>query len=165
MPAPAQIQTDEDCTAIITRSFDAPRHLVWEAFTDGTLLAHWLLGPPGWVMEVCEINLTPDGGYRWRWRHQETGQEFGFKGTYLAVDPQESLVDRQIFDQGDLAQSSRALTHNTTQFEDEGRGCRVTTTVRYADNATRDSVVAQGLAEGMEASYHCLDQVLLRAAA
>lgn len=165
MPTPAQIKLDADRSVLIERGFDAPRHVIWQAFTDGAILSRWLLGPPGWEMEDCQITLQPGGGYRWRWRHAQTGQVFGFNGTYSVVETGARLIDKQTFDQGDHALASREITKNTVLFTDEGAGARVSTTVRYPDATTRDMVVAQGLCDGMEASYKRLDQMLLRAAA
>lgn len=149
----------------IARSFEAPRAVIWQAFTDPAVLAHWLLGPPGWVMQVCEVSLTVGGGYRWSWRHPKTGQEFGFKGTYSVVVPETKLVDAQTFDQGDHNLPAGKPTQNEVMFKDDGTGCHVSTTIRYPNAATRVMVMAQGIAEGMEASYGRLDRMLLKMAA
>lgn len=166
MPMPALLTKDTNRSVRIARLFDAPRHVIWQAFTDSTVLTHWLLGPPGWKMMLCEISLHAGGGYRWRWQNEATEQEFGFKGVYSVVEPGHRLIDKQMFDQGGHGLSATAATKNTVVFSDEGQqGCSVATTVRYPDAATRDAVVAQGLCEGMEASYQRLDRMLVRAAA
>lgn len=165
MPAIAQVTTDADRSVTITRTFDAPRATVWRAFTDGAILARWLPGPPGWTMDRCEISVTPGGGYLWRWRDDRTGQSFGFKGTYLVVEPGVRLVDVQTFDRGARDEPLSGLTKNKILFRDEGHGCRVISKTRYPDTATRDAVIAQGLEQGMEVSYRRLDHMLLREAA
>lgn len=172
MPPKVQMQLDADCAVCVARSFAAPREVVWRAFTDPIVLAQWMLGPPGWRLDTCEVSLTVGGGYLWRWRDPDTGQGFGFQGTYSVVDPCRTLVDTQIIDQSQGGHVM-APTQNTVVFEDLdegdsggfGQGCRVATTIRYADAATRDAIVAQGLGAGMEAAYHRLDPMLIRVAA
>lgn len=171
MLLPALLNKDADRSVGITRTFNAPRHVIWQAFTDTEVLAHWLLGPPGWTMMLCEISLKSGGGYRWRWRNAATGEEFGFRGVYSVVEPGQRLIDKQVFDQADHVLSATAPsapivpTKNTVIFRDDGAGCSVATTVRYPDAATRDAVVVQGLCNGMEVSYRRLDRMLMRAAA
>ena len=64
----ATFTTPSDREILITRVFDAPRRLVWEAWTNPKHVPHWLLGPPGWTMPVCEIDLRPGGtGYLGAW--------------------------------------------------------------------------------------------------
>ena len=80
---PAQVSFPSDRVVEVTRSFRAPRALVYEAYTTPELLKRWLLGPPGWTMPVCEMDVRAGGAYRWRWRSDEDGSEFGFHGTFL----------------------------------------------------------------------------------
>lgn len=147
------------------RVFDAPRDMVWQGFTDGAVLSQWLPGPPGWDMHVCKVSLMAGGGYVWRWRDAKTGAEFGFRGTYSVVEPGRRLIDKQMFDAGDHGLPLTEPIKNTMRFAHVGLSCRVTTTIRYPDAATRDKIVAGGLIEGVEASYQRLDRMLLRAAA
>src|SRR5262249_47509310 len=85
-----------------TRRFDAPRALLDEAYTNPALLPRWLLGPPGWTMPVCEMDVRVGGGYRWRWRSDEDGKEFGFHGEFLEVAPPARLVQIEFYDPGDV---------------------------------------------------------------
>jgi uncharacterized protein YndB with AHSA1/START domain len=71
----------------VVRDFNAPRALVYEACTKPELMQRWLLGYPGWAMPVCEMDVRPGGGFRWRWRSDADGSEFGFHGRFLEVDP------------------------------------------------------------------------------
>jgi uncharacterized protein YndB with AHSA1/START domain len=75
-----------------TRTFDAPAHLVWRAYTEPDLLKRWMLGPPGWSMPVCEVELQVGAGYRWRWRNVESGREFGFHGVFLRIEPDAEIM-------------------------------------------------------------------------
>ncbi|GAB5446461.1 SRPBCC domain-containing protein [Gymnodinialimonas sp.] len=164
MPDPSDVTLDGDCAVIVTRSFDAPRALVWRAFTEPAILQRWLLGPPGWEMHVCEVEVKVGGSYRWRWRNAELGQEFGFTGTYTAVEIGARLEDRQTFDQGTHGVAMGEPTTNIVVFEDvpdaSGPATRVVTRIEYPDAATRTMVMSQGMSDGMEMSYAGLDKVL-----
>src|SRR4030095_17033026 len=72
-----QVKANADREIVMTRLFDAPRSLVFDAFTKPELLKRWLLGPPGWSMPVCEIDLRVGGSYRYVWRRGPTRAETG----------------------------------------------------------------------------------------
>ena len=76
----------------ITRDFDAPRQLVFDAFTKPELVRRWLLGPPGWTMPICEIDLSVGGAYRYVWR-KEGVSDMGLGGVFQEiVSPERILV-------------------------------------------------------------------------
>ena len=79
--AEAQVSLPSDSEVKVTREFKARRELVYKAHTVPELVQRWLLGPPGWTMPVCEMDVRVGGKYRWRWRSVEDGKEFGFHGT------------------------------------------------------------------------------------
>src|SRR5512145_2413578 len=93
-----KLTTPTDCDIVVTRDFDAPRRLVWEAMTRPELVKRWLLGPPGWSMPVCEIDLRVGGKYRYVWRRDSDGKEMGMGGVYREIVPTERLVHTEIFD-------------------------------------------------------------------
>lgn len=172
MPAPTQVLppppmgfNNADRSVTLMRAFTAPRHVVWQGFTDPAVLAHWLPGPPGWALSHCKVSLVQGGGYLWRWQNPRTGEVFGFRGTYSVVEPEHRLIDKQVMDTGKDPMPRGEPIKNTALFEVEGQGCRVTTTIRYPDAATRDLVINGGLVGAMEAAYQRLDRMLLRAAA
>ena len=82
----------------MTRDFDAPRSLVFEAYTKPELLKRWLFGPDGWSFAVCEIDLKVGGKYRYVWRHED-GREMGMGGVYREIVPPERLVCTELFDE------------------------------------------------------------------
>jgi len=90
------IPTSREIT--MTRVFDAPRHLVFEALTKPELVKQWLLGPPGWTMPVCEIDLRVGGAYRYVWRKESVGKEMGLRGVFREIVPPERLVFTEVFD-------------------------------------------------------------------
>ena len=73
--------TPSDREIVMTRVFDAPRRLVFEAWTNPEHLPHWMLGPEGWTMPVCEIDLRPGGAWHFVWRRAD-GTEMGMRGVY-----------------------------------------------------------------------------------
>src|SRR5258705_10886957 len=85
-----QITTPSDREIVVTRVFDAPRRLVFEAWTNPKHVPRWLLGPDGWTMPVCEIDLRPGGSWHFVWR-KSNGTEMAMRGAYREVTPPERL--------------------------------------------------------------------------
>src|SRR5437667_12718705 len=79
-----KVATPSDLEIAMTRDFDAPRRLVFDALTKPELVKQWLLGPPGWTMPVCEIDLRVGGAYRYVWRHTN-GKVMGMGGVFRGI--------------------------------------------------------------------------------
>ncbi len=75
MPKPVDVSTPSDREIRVARAFDAPARLVWDCHTKPELIRRWMLGPPGWSMPVCEVDLTVGGAYRYRWRKRRFSRE------------------------------------------------------------------------------------------
>ncbi len=158
---PAEVTTPSDTEVLVRRSFDAAAELVWRTYTEPDLLRRWMLGPPGWTMPVCEMDVRVGGKYRWRWRSDEDGQEFGFYGEFQEVALHQRLTQTQSFDPGDIGGSmGEGATVVTATFEERDGVTLVSTSIRYASKADRDAALATGMTEGMEMSYQQLDAVL-----
>lgn len=149
------VTTPSDHEACITRSFAAPRPLVFAAFTTPDLVRRWMLGPPGFTMPVCEIDLRPGGLFRYVWR-KPSGTEMGMGGRFVEVVAPERLVHVEIFDQDWTGGETRV----TTAFAEHDGVTTVTMTVRYASLAARDGALATGMTSGMTAGYLALDALL-----
>ncbi len=93
-----KVEAHGDRQIVITRLFDAPRRLVFDAFTKPDLVRRWLLGPPGWSMPICEIDFRVGGRYRYLWRN-ETGTEMGMGGIYKEIFAPERIVATERFEQ------------------------------------------------------------------
>ena len=155
MPEALNVTTPSDREVVVTRDFDAPRDLVFEAWTTPDLVSRWLLGPPGWTMPVCEIDARVGGRYRYVWRHPD-GRELKMGGVYREVDPPERLVSIERFDDpvmGGDAQVTMLLTES-------GGRTTMTMTILYASREIRDGAVATGMTDGMEQSFVRLDAIL-----
>ncbi len=140
---------------VITRTFNAPRRLVFEAHTKPELVKRWLLGPPGWTMPVCEIDLRVGGKYRYVWRN-EAGTEMGMGGVFREIVPPERLVASEVFDESWYP--GEAL--DTSVFTEEGGKTKLTLTVLYESREARDAVLASPMEEGMVAGYDRLEELL-----
>ena len=77
-----EVTTPSDREIAMVRAFDAPREMVFEAWTTPALVKRWLLGPSGWSMPVCEIDLRIGGRYRFVWRRDSDGSEMAMGGVY-----------------------------------------------------------------------------------
>ena len=154
----AQVTLPSEREVQVTRSFKAPRALVYRAYTEPQLVRRWLLGPPGWSMPVCEMDVRGGGGYRWRWRSDEGGNEFGFVGTFREVQPPAKLVHTETYDPGTVGgdyPNEGAIV--TVTFTEEAGITTVTSLIDFGSKETRDAAVATGMTGGMEQSYQLLD--------
>lgn len=151
--------TPSDLEVRAVREFDAPRDLIWQVHTDPEHVSKWLLGPDGWTMPVCEIDLRPGGKWHWVWRKGDDGEEFGMTGVYKEVVPPERLVNTENW--GDDWPESV----NTAEFTElSGGRTRLTSTVRWSSKEERDRAIATGMQEGWSTSYDRLDEYLRSAA-
>ena len=153
-----QITTPSDREIAMTRAFDAPRRLVYDAWTKPELVKRWLGVRGGWTMPVCEIDLKVGGRYRYVWRGPK-GNEMGMGGVYREVVPRERIVATEQFD--DAWYEGEAV--DTTTFVEKEGATTVTTTVLYSSKEARDGVLQSPMEQGVAESYNVLDQVLASA--
>jgi len=159
----AQVTLPSDSEVKVERSFRAPRALVFRAYTEPELVRRWMLGPPGWSMPICDMDVQVGGRYRWRWRSDSDGSEFGFSGTFREVQPPSKLVHTEAFDPGTLGEEGYpgepALV--TVTFTEDAGVTTVTTLIDFGSKETRDAAVATGMTDGMEQSYQLLEKLLI----
>jgi uncharacterized protein YndB with AHSA1/START domain len=154
-----QVTTPSEREIAMTRVFDAPRHLVFEAYTRPELLRQWLGVHAGWRMEVCEIDLRVGGAYRYVWRALDGGV-MGMRGTYREVVVPERLVATEVFDEPWYPGDAES---RVTFAEAAGR-TTLTLTVRYASKAARDGVLRSPMEQGVAAGFDALERMLAKAA-
>lgn len=140
----------------MTRVFGAPRALVFDAFTRPELVRRWLLGPEGWTMPVCEIDLRAGGSYRYVWRREKDGTQMGLGGVYREVVVPERIVHSELFDQPWYP--GEAVV--TTAFTEQAGRTTVSMTIRYASREARDGVLKSGMERGVAVSYDRLEAIL-----
>lgn len=151
-----KVTTPSDREIALSRVFDAPRRLVYKAYTTPELLKQWLLGPPGWTMTVCQVALKVGDPYRYVWRKEDKGIEMGMGGVLLELVPEQRMVATEKFDESWY--EGEAVT--TTEFAERDGRTTLTITVRYASKAVRDGVLKSPMAEGMEAGFSRLSELL-----
>lgn len=145
--------TPSDREVGVTRMFDAPRDLVWKTYTEPEHLRQWMLGPDGWSMEVCEIDLRPGGAYRFAWR-KDDGSELTIAGVHREVEPPERLVSTESWG----PEWPEAL--NTIVFSEEDGRTTLSITVLYPTQEARDAALATGMTDGMTMSLDRLEEIL-----
>jgi uncharacterized protein YndB with AHSA1/START domain len=146
---------------VMTREFNAPRRLLFDAFTKPELVRQWLLGPPGWSMPVCEIDLKVGGKYRYVWRQDSDGTEMGMGGVYREIVAPERLVSTEKFDEAWYPGEAVG----TIVLSENGGKTTVTQTILYESREARDAVLKSGMEQGLAASYERLAEMLASARA
>jgi uncharacterized protein YndB with AHSA1/START domain len=152
-----KVTTPTDREIVMTRVFDAPRRLVWDAMSKPELLQRWLWGPPGWSMLVCENDVRVGGVFRHVW-HGPGGQEMAMRGVYREVVPPERIVRTEAFDLGCASQAGEQLA--TLVLTEQGGQTLLTLRLLYPSKEARDATLASGMERGVAASYDRLDEVL-----
>ena len=139
----------------LTRTFDAPRRLVFDAYTKPEMVKRWLFGPAEWPMVVCEIDLRVGGKLRYVWRNKERG-DMGMSGVFRDVVAPERLAHTELFDE-DWTGGETLLT---TTFVESGGRTTVASTVRYSSQAARDAALETPMVEGWSQGHDRLDELL-----
>jgi len=155
-PGNLKLTTRGDREIVITRAFDAPRKLVFDAFTKPELVKQWLLGPDGWSMPVCEIDLKVGGKYRYVWRRDKDGTEMGMGGGYREIVAPERVVATEKFDQSWYPGEAVG----TFVLVEQGGRTTLTQTILYESREARDGVLKSGMEKGVVASYDRLAKLL-----
>ena len=150
-----KLTTRGDREIVMTRAFDAPRTLVWDAFTKPELIKRWLLGPDGWSMPVCEIDLRLGGRYRYVWRNTR-GNEMGMGGVYREIVPPERIVATEKFDESWYPGEAVG----TLVLLEQDEKTTLTQTVLYASREAREAVLKSGMESGVAAGYDRLEKLL-----
>lgn len=148
------VSTPSDSEIRMTRLFNAPRQLVFEAMSKPEHVKQWWgrLGE-GYSVPVCEIDLRVGG--RWRFVNRHPKGEAAFHGEYREIQPPHRIVFTEIFE--DFPDSVSVVTSELT---DEGGKTRMTVTVDYGSKEIRDMVMSTGMARGAGISYDRLEDLL-----
>jgi uncharacterized protein YndB with AHSA1/START domain len=154
-PGNLKLTTSGDREIVMTRVFDAPRRLVFDALTKPELVKQWLLGPPGWSMPVCEIDLKVGGTYRYVWRKTD-GHEMGMGGVYREITAPERLVATERFDEAWYPGEAVG----TLVLSEQGGKTTMTQTILYQSREARDAVLKSGMEQGVAQSYDRLAELL-----
>jgi uncharacterized protein YndB with AHSA1/START domain len=148
-----KVATPSDREIRMTRLFDAPRHLVFEAMSRPEHIKRWWgrLGE-GYSVPVCEVDLRPGGA--WRFVNRHPNGEAAFHGVYREIAPPERIVFTEIFEPFPDAESVV-----TAVLTEENGKTRLTVTALYPSLEVRDMVLGTGMAQGAAISYDRLEEV------
>jgi uncharacterized protein YndB with AHSA1/START domain len=152
-----KVSTPTDREIVLTRVFDAPRPLVWNALSKPELLKRWLFGPEGWTMTVCDDDVRVGGAFHYAWSGPE-GAAMSLRGVYREVVPRERLVRTESFEFGCDSQAGEQLA--TLVLTEEADKTYLTLTVLYPSKEARDATLASGMERGVGAGYDRLDAIL-----
>ena len=153
--ATVELPTDEQI--LITREFDAPRHLVFKAWTTPELVKRWWSGQRGAVTSA-EIDLRVGGSWRYVMTSSE-GFEVAFHGDYQEIVPDERLVSTEIYEIPD--QGDSPPTVNTATFTEADGRTRLEILVQCPSKELRDTIIDSGMEGGMQESMDALEQVAI----
>jgi uncharacterized protein YndB with AHSA1/START domain len=155
-----QISTPTDTTIILTRSFDAPRRLVWEAMFAPDKMRRWMLPPPGWTITTCECDPRVGGALALAWKSEEADPAMTLRGVFTEVVLHERIVHTETMALGS-GQMIGSLVEKH-EFSEEGGITTMRITQTYAAKDARDGAIASGMDQGMEACYRQLEALLAR---
>ena len=147
------ISTPSDTQVRLSRTVNAPRHLVYEAHIKPEHLQKWLGFPEGWTMPICEMDARPGGAWRYGWC-KDDGTEMIMGGIVKDIVPNERIVTTERWG------PEWPETLNTVEFTEAGGLTTITTTVTYPSKEARDAAIKTGMADGLEVSYSRLEKLL-----
>jgi uncharacterized protein YndB with AHSA1/START domain len=149
------LTTPSDREIAMSRVFDAPRHLVFDAYTKPELVRRWLGVFGGWTFKVCEIELSVGGRYRYLWDGPQ-GATLGIRGTFMEIERNERIVCTERFDppfdQGEAI--------DTVTFVEHAGKTTLTIAVLSPSKEVRDAMLKSGMADGVTASFDNLSEIL-----
>ncbi len=149
-----KVTTQGDREIVMTRVFNAPRHLVFEAYTKPDFLKRWLLGPPGWEMVVCVAAAKAGDRYRYEWRNAD-GRQFGMGGVCREFTRPEKIVCTELMD----GFTSETLV--TLVLAEQDSKTLLTVTSLCESREVRDAILKSGMESGVEVSYNRLEALLV----
>lgn len=157
---PAAVNSPFDTQVEVVRSFDAPVDSVWKPFTDADLVRHWMLGPPGWSMPICEMDFRVGGKYQNIFRNETDGSEIAIVGKFREIETHSRIVQDEKHLIGDSSDDTSQETVVTITFQKTDLGTTVTTLIEYASTSARDAALATGMGAAMEMGYCRIDEHL-----
>lgn len=161
-PRGLQISTPTDTTIVLTRAFQAPRRLVWQAIIDPDKMRRWMLPPPGWILTTCEVEPRVGGTLRLAWKSEDANPAMTLHGEFTEFDPHERMAHTEIMTLGSGQQIGSLLEAH--EFTEKGGVTTMRITQTYDSKEARDGAIASGMDEGMEACYQQLDALVAEAA-
>lgn len=157
-PQGLQISTPTDTTIVLTRTFNAPRRLVWEAMFTPDKMRRWMLPPPGWTPISCECDARLGGALSLAWKSDEGDAIMTLQGEFTEVVPHERAIHTELMALGSGQTIGSLLEKH--EFAEKGSGTQMTITQTYASKEDRDGALGSGMDQGMESCYQKLEALL-----
>jgi uncharacterized protein YndB with AHSA1/START domain len=157
-PPGLQISTPNDTTIVLTRTFNAPRRLLWEAMFTPDKMRRWMLPPPGWTLTSLECEARVGGKLSIAWKSDEADPAMTLRGEFTEVVLHEHAIHTELMALGS-GQTVGSLVEKHA-FADKGAATAMSITQTYNSKEDRDGALASGMDQGMEACYQQLDAVL-----
>jgi uncharacterized protein YndB with AHSA1/START domain len=135
----------------VTREFDAPKHLVFKAYTTPELVSKWWTAKRG-TISACEIDLRVGG--KWRYAmNADAGFEVAFHGEYVEIVPNEKIVSTEVFE----GAPGEGTVNTVTFAETDGR-TMVTLLIDAPSKEVRDTIIATGMEDGLQDALDLLEE-------
>ena len=150
-----QVTTPTEREIAMTREFNAPRRMVFDALTKPDLLKRWMFGPPGWSFAVCEIDLRVGGLYRFVWSGPN-GVQMGVRGVYREIVAPEKVVNTERFDEAWYP--GEAIVTNS--LAEDGGKTTLTLRVTYESKEARDIALQSPMEQGVAMGFDRLGEIV-----
>lgn len=147
-----KVSLPSDREILLTRVFNAPRQLVYDAFSKPEILKRWF-GPRGYSLVTCDVDLRVGGGFRFVLRGPD-GRDMGMRGTYKELTPPDRTVHMESFD--DFPGEAQV----TAVFTEQDGRTTLNATILYPSKEVRDAVIQSGMEHGAAESYDKLAELL-----
>ena len=157
--ATATVTLPRDDQILITREFEAPKHLVYKAYTTPDLVRRWWHANRG-EMTIAEIDLRVGG----KWRYvmvADDGSEVGFHGEYREIVPNERLVSTEVYEGAPQGEGPEEGTLNTATFTEANGRTTLTILVEAPSKEIRDAIIESGMEEGLQDALALLEQTAI----
>lgn len=169
-----KVSTPSDREIVMTRSFDAPRKLVWEAMTKPDLVQKWMFTPPGWSWAECKMDTRVGGKFRWAWNGPNGQIALTIWGENKEVTPPVKVVHTERMEMGPGAgacgnesgsESSGQCADPwellaTIELDEQGGKTHLKMTLKFPSKEARDGALASGMEHGVSAGYDTLEDLL-----
>ena len=156
MPKSGELKVTKrgDREVVMVRDFNAPRQLVFDAFTKPELIKRWLMGPPGWSLASCEMDLRVGGKWRFVWRDNANSQDAAMGGVFREVDKPSRVVHTERHE----ASPDEAV--ETKEFVEKSGRTTFTQVTLYPSREARDETLQGAMDGGMDTTFDRLDEML-----
>lgn len=163
-----QVTTPSDLEIVMTRSFNAPRPLVWKAMTTPELVQRWMFMPPGWSWATCEMDVRVGGKYCWQWNGPDGRVALSIWGVHREVAPPSKLVHTERMEMGEIgctngpegAVSEPWELLATIELTESAGRTHMKMTLLFPTKEGRDGALSSGMEQGVSAGYDALDALL-----